>query len=142
MKHLSILATKMSSSLLHLIGHGGSMPGEIGLKLDKNILSKLKINGPVILVTGTNGKTSTANMITDLLVNDGYDVISNRKGDNLKAGITTTLLTNSSLSGKVKANAIVLEVDELNVRHILPYLPVTALKGIAKLSGRIDFEWQ
>ena len=40
MKHLSILATKMSSSLLHLIGHGGSMPGEIGLKLDKNILSK------------------------------------------------------------------------------------------------------
>ena len=118
MKHLSILATKMSSSLLHLIGHGGSMPGEIGLKLDKNILSKLKINGPVILVTGTNGKTSTANMITDLLVNDGYDVISNRKGDNLKAGITTTLLTNSSLSGKVKANAIVLEVDELNVRHI------------------------
>ena len=127
MKHLSILATKMSSSLLHLIGHGGSMPGEIGLKLDKNILSKLKINGPVILVTGTNGKTSTANMITDLLVNDGYDVISNRKGDNLKAGITTTLLTNSSLSGKVKANAIVLEVDELNVRHILPYLPVTAL---------------
>ena len=127
MKHLSILATKVSSSLLHLIGHGGSMPGEIGLKFDQNILSKLKINGPVLLVTGTNGKTSTANMITDLLVDAGYDVISNRKGDNLKAGITTTLLTHSSLSGNVNANAIVLEVDELNIRHILPYLPVTGL---------------
>ena len=66
------------------------MPGSIGCKVDKNILTKLKFNGPVILVTGTNGKTSTANMITDLFQNAGYNVISNRKGDNLKAGIVTT----------------------------------------------------
>lgn len=51
----------------------------ISCKVDKNILTKLKFNGPVILVTGTNGKTSTANMITDLFQNAGYNVISNRK---------------------------------------------------------------
>ncbi len=127
MKFLSILATKVSASLLKLIGRGGSMPGSIGLKLDRNILKQLKINGPVILVTGTNGKTSTANLITDLLIRGGYDVISNRKGDNLREGITTTLLTNASLDGTIKANAIVLEVDELNIKHILPNLPVTML---------------
>lgn len=127
MKTLAISATKISSSLLKTIGRGGSMPGSIGLKIDKNILKKLKIDGPVILVTGTNGKTSTANMITDLMSKAGYHVISNRKGDNLREGIATTLLTNSSLSGTVNANAIVLEVDELNVRHILPNLPVTML---------------
>ena len=97
MKTLSILATKVSASLLKIIGRGGSMPGSIGLKLDSNILSKLHFKGPVILVTGTNGKTSTANMIADLFQNAGYHVVTNRKGDNLKAGITTALLKNSSL---------------------------------------------
>ena len=125
MKTLSILSTKLSAWGLHLIGRGGSMPGSIGCKVDKNILTKLKFNGPVILVTGTNGKTSTANMITDLFQNAGYNVISNRKGDNLKAGIVTTLLTNCKLNGEIKANAVVLECDELNVRHILPFIPVT-----------------
>ena len=126
MKTLSILATKVSASLLKIIGRGGSMPGSIGLKLDSNILSKLHFKGPVILVTGTNGKTSTANMIADLFQNAGYHVVTNRKGDNLKAGITTALLKNSSLSGTIKGSVCVLEVDELNVRHILPYLPVKA----------------
>lgn len=127
MKTLSIVSTKLSAFLLRLIGRGGSLPGSIGLKIDSNILSKLSFSGPIILVTGTNGKTSTANMIADVLSAAGYDVISNRKGDNLKAGIVTTLLTQATLTGKVKANACVLEVDELNIRHILPAIPVTAL---------------
>ncbi len=125
MKTLSILATKLSAFGLHLFGRGGSMPGSIGCKIDKNILKKLTFTGPVILVTGTNGKTSTTNMISDLFMRAGYRVISNRKGDNLKAGIVTTLLTNCSLSGRVNADAVILEVDELNVRHILPFIPVT-----------------
>ena len=76
------------------------------------ILNKLEFTGPIILVTGTNGKTSTANMIADCVSYAGYKVFSNRKGDNLKAGITTTLLSNASLSGRVNATACVLEVDE------------------------------
>ncbi len=127
MKFLSILSTKVTSFLLQRIGRGGSMPGSIGLKIDADILSKLQFDGPVILVTGTNGKTSTANLITDLCSAAGYQVISNRKGDNLREGITTTLLTNASLSGRMRANAVVLEVDELNIRHILPKLPVDVL---------------
>lgn len=125
MQTLAICAAKISSLLLKCIGRGGSLPGSIALKLDHEILNKLEFTGPVILVTGTNGKTSTANMIADCLSHAGYKVISNRKGDNLKAGITTTLLTNSSLSGRIHATACVLEVDELNVRHILPFIPVT-----------------
>lgn len=56
MSLLSIAAVKLSSSVLKLAGRGGSLPGEIGLKLDPASLKKLKINGPVVLVTGTNGK--------------------------------------------------------------------------------------
>lgn len=126
MSLLSILAVKTSAGLLSLAGRGGSLPGSIGMKLDPDSLKKLKIEGPVILVTGTNGKTSTANMISDALEHAGYPVISNRKGDNLREGITTALLSKASPSGVIKG-ACVLEVDELNIKYILPNLPVTAL---------------
>lgn len=127
MKTISILTTKLAASLLHLIGRGGSLPGQIGLKLDADILNKLTFNGPVVLVTGTNGKTSTANMISDLFEKAGKKVISNRKGDNLREGIATTLLTSANAKGNVQADAVVLEVDELNIKYILPNIPVTAL---------------
>ncbi|MEY8381244.1 Mur ligase family protein [Ileibacterium valens] len=127
MSLLSIAAVKLSSSVLKLAGRGGSLPGEIGLKLDPASLKKLKINGPVVLVTGTNGKTSTANLIASVFEASGYEIISNRKGDNLREGITTALLSNASLSGSLGKKALILEVDELNVRHILPNLPVSAL---------------
>lgn len=78
------------------------------------------------MVTGTNGKTSTSNLIADLLEKSGRTVLSNRRGDNMRAGVATAILTNTTLTGKVKADAMVLEVDELNVRHLLPQLPVDA----------------
>lgn len=127
MSKLSIAAVKLSSSLLKLAGRGGSLPGEIGLKIDPASLKKLKIDGPVVLVTGTNGKTSTANLIASAFEQSGYQVISNRKGDNLREGITTALLSAASLNGSLKNRALVLEVDELNVKYILPALPVSAL---------------
>lgn len=127
MKAIAILITKLLASGLKLIGRGGSLPGQVGLKIDSQILNKLKFKGPVVLVTGTNGKTSTANMISDMFEKAGKKVISNRKGDNLKEGITTTLLTNAAMDGVVQADAVVLEVDELNIKYILPNIPVTAL---------------
>ena len=127
MQKLAIMLTKLSSWGLAKIGRGGSMPGRLGLKIDPDCLSHLKFTGPVILVTGTNGKTSTANLVSDYMSEAGYQVVSNRKGDNLKVGITTTLLSDCGLSGRVKADVAVLEVDELNMKYIVPALPVTAI---------------
>lgn len=126
MKFLSIATTRIIKRILSILHRGGSLPGQIGLKLDKNILSKLHFDGSIVLVTGTNGKTSTSNLIADLFETAGKKVITNRRGDNMRAGITTTILTNTTLFGKVKADVMVLEVDELNVRHILPQLKVDA----------------
>lgn len=126
MKTLSIAATRLIRLLLSLVNRGGSLPGQIGLKIDSKILSKLSFDGVIIMVTGTNGKTSTSNLIADLLEKSGRTVLSNRRGDNMRAGVATAILTNTTLSGKVKADAMVLEVDELNVRHLLPQLPVDA----------------
>ena len=120
MRFISITVTRIIKWLLSVIHRGGSLPGQIRLKIDPNILSKLKFNGTIVLVTGTNGKTSTSNVIADLFETAGKKVISNRRGDNMRAGIATTILTNTSINGRVKADAMVLEVDELNVRHIIP----------------------
>ncbi|MGX8851494.1 MurT ligase domain-containing protein [Amedibacillus sp. YH-ame10] len=127
MKIIAITMTKISSFLLKLIKRGGSLPGQIALKVCPTILDQLQTNCPLILVTGTNGKTSTANMITETFLHANKHVISNRKGDNLRPGIVTTLLTNATLGGKVKAEAIVLEVDELNIPYIIKSLKVDAL---------------
>ncbi len=127
MQKLAILITKLSSQVLSKLGRGGSMPGRLGLKIAPDCLNRLKFDGPIILVTGTNGKTSTANLVSDLMEEAGYRVVTNRKGDNLRVGITTTLLSSCSLSGRIKADAAVLEVDELNMKYIVPALPVTAI---------------
>lgn len=127
MKFIAILINKVASVLLSLIHRGGSLPGQLALKIDANILKELQIHGPVILVTGTNGKTSTSNLIASTFENAGKKVITNRKGDNMRAGITTCLLKAAALNGNVPADYIVLEVDELNIPHIIHSLPVTAL---------------
>lgn len=125
MKTITIIIAKLSRFLLKLIGRGGSLPGQVSLKINKNILKKLNYSGPVVVVTGTNGKTSTANLIDDMLCEEYDKVISNRKGDNMSYGIATTILSNTSLSGNVKASAIVLEVDELNMPFVMKNVAVT-----------------
>ena len=127
MKQLAVMAVRLTHSILTKVGRGGSLPGQIGLKIDPNILKEITVDGPVVLVTGTNGKTTTANMIADLLNAAGYDTVTNRKGDNLREGIVTALLSRTSVSGKLKGTAAVLEVDELNIKYILPALPVSCL---------------
>ena len=74
MQKLAILVTRLSSWVLSKMGRGGSMPGRLGIKIAPDCLNHLKFGGPVILVTGTNGKTSTANMVSDLMEEAGYKV--------------------------------------------------------------------
>ena len=127
MTTFAILITKLAGAMLQLIHRGGSLPGQIGLKLCPDILKKLRIDCPLILVTGTNGKTSTSNMIAAMLEQEGRTVVNNRKGDNLKEGITTALLMHTTLRKRVQGDAIVLEVDELNIPFIMKNLKADAL---------------
>ena len=120
----AILACKLAYFLGHLIGHGSSLPGEIALKMYPDILSKIKLPEYVIAVTGSNGKTSTVEMITHILTSQGMKVVTNKEGSNLDAGIAAVLLYNCTFGGKMKADALVLESDERfskrTFRHFSP----------------------
>ena len=100
--------------LLHL--NGGNVLGNIGLKLNKHLLRKFKISGKVIAVTGTNGKTSTTNIIKNILETSGSKVLCNSEGNNLNTGIASLLIKNSDLNGNIKCDYLVLETDE----HYVP----------------------
>lgn len=108
----TILVCKILRFIGKLIGRGSSMPGQIALKLSPNILSKVKLPDKVIAVTGSNGKTSTVEMIAYILEKEGKKVIWNREGSNQIEGVTTLILSNCTLGGKLKGDVLLLESDE------------------------------
>lgn len=116
------LICKTIQKLLKLFNRGSSLPGEIGCRFNKNFLSRFKKPAITIFVTGTVGKTTTASMITNVLRRAGYVVGSNEKGSNLSYGVASTLIENSTITGKSKVDALVIEVDERYVKRVLPFI--------------------
>lgn len=108
-----ILIMKILNIILKICGkNGGNFLGKIAYDWNPNIFRYFKINCPVIAVTATNGKTMTNNAIGYVFKTDGKKVISNTEGNNMDTGILSTILKNCTLTGKVKADYLVFEVDE------------------------------
>ena len=108
-------------------GRGGSLPGSFALALDPDFISRFKMPKMVIVVTGTNGKTTTSNLIAESLRNCGLKVINNHRGDNLNVGIATLLASNSNSNYEIQADAAVIEVDELTLYRQFHALHPTAV---------------
>ncbi len=106
---------QLTHQILASKGRGGSFPGILGLKMDPHFIEKFKMPNTVILVTGTNGKTTTSNLIAESLRSAGLNVINNRRGDNLNVGIATLLASHSNANFEIQADAAVIEVDELTL---------------------------
>lgn len=118
MKFIIIFICKIIQTLLKMLGRGTSMPGQIALKLDKNILKKIDKPKTIICVTGTTGKTSICNTLTEIYKQAGRKVASNVKGSNLKAGVASLFLSNCTLTGKIKSDTFIIEIDERYVKEI------------------------
>ncbi len=112
-----------TSSFLN-IGQGSTWPGHIALKINKNFIKeKLKVSRTkVILISGTNGKTTTSKLISSILINANFIVYSNPCGANLLNGIASSLILKSSITGKIKADYIIFEVDENALAKALEHI--------------------
>lgn len=120
---VSILASKITIFITKNILKGGTtFPGKVALKIDKNILSKVSKGYKVVLVTGTNGKTTTTSMIYNIIKNSGKNVITNNTGANLFPGIVTTFIDNYKFFNKVNDSYAIIEVDEANLKYITKYI--------------------
>ena len=124
-KFFTILICKILRFVGKLIGKGSSMPGQIALKLCPDILKRVQLPEHIIAITGSNGKTSTVEMIAHILTKNGKTVAWNREGSNQIEGVTTMVLSNATLSGKVKADILLIESDERYAKKTFSYIDAT-----------------
>lgn len=119
---LAIIAARTSRRLLRLAHRGGTnVPGTVALKIKKSILRDLSRNVKVILVTGTNGKTTITRMIEAELIASGKSYFTNKSGANMDTGIAAEFLVNSTFSGKCKYDYALIECDELAFKYVSRY---------------------
>lgn len=128
----AVALCKVTSKLGSLVGRGSSMPGAFALKVMPNVLQKVSLPETVIAVTGSNGKTSTVEMIAHIFEANGLSVAWNKAGSNQTEGVATCLLCDSTAGGKVKSDVVLLESDErwarYTFRHFHPkYYVITNL---------------
>ena len=136
---LIILIMKFLYLFLKIAGkNGGNLLGKIAYDWNPNIFKYFKINCPIIAVTATNGKTMTNNAIGHVFKTAGKKVISNTEGNNMETGILSTLLKVCSLTGKIKADYLVFEVDEGYVPVIFKDLKLDTLVVLDFFRDQLD----
>jgi len=115
------LAGRGAYWFLHTFLKGGSsLPGKIASRIDPDVLAQVGADYDVIVVTGTNGKTLTTNLIVKVLRQKYTEVLTNPTGSNMMQGIITAFLAQPK-DGKGRGIAV-LEVDEANVAPVSKYL--------------------
>jgi len=123
-KFLAILAAETARAISQITkrGSGSALPGLVAQKVDPAIITKLSdmLPGGVILITGTNGKTTTAKMVAGILEAAGHKVIYNFSGSNLSRGIASFLIQHTNFWGtKMTGDIGLFEVDEATMPEIL-----------------------
>ena len=113
---------KLVRAAARVTRHGGSaFPGKVVERIDPTFLARTLGRLPlgVVLVSGTNGKTTTTRMIASMLTDLGLKVFTNPTGSNFTRGVVSSLLTEVSLSGRLDADIAVLELDEAYAVHFV-----------------------
>ncbi len=115
----AVTTGKLAGVASRSLGRGGgtALPGLLALKLAPNLVSDLtaQIPGGSILISGTNGKTTTSRMVATILRQWGLRPLHNKSGSNLMRGIATALLGEATLSAMLSADSKAVglfEVDE------------------------------
>lgn len=106
-------------------GRGTNFPGSLALKVDSGFIGHFHNvdQNKVIYITGTNGKSTTTNLVAAMLQKAGIQIAVNLEGANLAAGVAVTMLSHASLTGRFLAEYIVMEIDERFLPVVSRYLP-------------------
>ena len=112
-------AVRKAARLAH--SGGSAFPGKIAETIDPGFLARTLGQLPlgVVLVSGTNGKTTTTRMVANVLENLGLKVFTNPTGSNFTRGVVSALLDRVTLGGRLDADIAVLELDEAYAVHFV-----------------------
>ena len=118
-KTAAVWAGKATGAASRLARRGGgtTLPGDVARIVDPRVLTRLceDLTHGAIVITGTNGKTTTARLISWLLTGAGHRVVANRAGANLIYGVTAAALDRAGPDGKLRADWAVFEIDEASL---------------------------
>ena len=128
MNRIRRIAAVWTCKLLIKIGKlagkkGSSTPGIYALKIYPGILEDLskQVKHEIIAVCGTNGKTTTNNLICSILEKKGYKVVCNKVGANMLPGVVTAFIDSADLFGNLHADYAAIEMDEASCVRIFPH---------------------
>lgn len=124
-RFIAIISGKIVIMLSKLVGgQGSATAGSIARKIYPNILKDLsvQVRRGIVFVAGTNGKTTTNNMIYSILSSDGSKVVCNNVGANMLEGVITAFITRTSIFGRLDADYAAIEVDEASLRRVAKYI--------------------
>ncbi|NLY09488.1 MAG: DUF1727 domain-containing protein [Tissierellia bacterium] len=124
---LARMAGRIGNIVGKIRGGGSSLPGYLALKIEPDFLDKIVFPKEVILVTGTNGKTSVTNMLAHIYKSAGYNISTNAHGANILQGIATVALNDSNSKGVIEKDVAILEVDEGYLPIIMKQVKPTSL---------------
>lgn len=115
------LLGKAVRRLAQLRGGGSALPGLFVEKIDPHFIERTLAQLPrgVVVISGTNGKTTTTKMVVELLESQGLRVFTNRTGSNFTRGVAAALLGEVDNRGNLDADIAVLELDEAHAVHFV-----------------------
>ena len=136
---LAVAACKLTRFVLRKTGRGGTaIPGIVAMKIAKNILAAVSEGMNIIVVTGTNGKTTTCNMIEHALTSAGCDCLRDKAGANMLNGIASDLISNADWLGKPRHPYAVLECDEAALKLVVPFVKPKVIVITNIFSDQVD----
>ncbi|TPG19043.1 Mur ligase family protein [Pedococcus bigeumensis] len=110
----AVVAGKAARAASRLRGGGSALPGLVAERIDPGFLAHAlaDVPGGIVVVTGTNGKTTTTKMLVAVLRAHGRRVFSNPTGSNFTRGVISSMLGELPVRGRLRADMAVLELDE------------------------------
>ena len=120
---VALWAGKLTAGLSRGLRRGGgtTLPGDVARWVDPKILTKLSrsLTDGTIVITGTNGKTTTAALLHHILEAQGHPTVANQAGANLIFGVTAAVVNRSSWAGDLPATAGLFEIDEASLPRLV-----------------------
>ena len=135
----ALCACKAARTALRLLKRGGTtLPGKLAYKLCPDVLTRLSSGVETLIITGTNGKTTTSRMAEELVLHAGRDCIANRSGANLMSGVVTEFADNASIFGRKRKKYAVIECDEAAFALVTKYLKPRAVAVTNVFRDQLD----
>ena len=121
-----VAAARAVGELARRAGRGGgtSLPGKVLMALEPGAISELSARLPrgSVVISATNGKTTTAAMVASVLARAGVPVVHNRAGANMAGGVASTLLAAARGGGRIDGELGLFEIDEFWLDRVTPEL--------------------